>query len=712
LHLNAKTPFVMMEIMKSEVKQRIHKLREVINHHRYLYHVLDKQEISDSALDALKKELFDLEHKYPEFITVDSPTQRVGGKPLKEFKKFRHPEPMISFNDAFNAQDMEEWVERMANVIGVDRKHGLARLDFAEQKLGGYYAELKIDGLAIELIYEEGTLKIGSTRGDGIIGEDVTQNLKTVEAIPLKLLSEEEVVKNLEKEELERFVPEIKKALGKTLVVRGEVFITRKDFDRINKEQEGGGLKIYANPRNLAAGSVRQLDPSVTRSRKMDSFAYALKTDIGQDTHEEEHLILKALGFKTNPHNKFCKDLKAVQELRDYWEKHREKLNYEIDGIVVAVNDNKTFKKLGVVGKAPRGAIAYKFSPKESETIVEDIIVQVGRTGTLTPVAVLRPVNIGGVTVSRATLHNLDEIKRLDVKIGDTVIVGRAGDVIPDIRQVIKELRIGKEKQFRMPKKCPICDSPVEQISGQVAFKCTNKNCPAIKREAVYHFVSRKAFNIDGVGPRIIDQLMEAGLIRDAADLFSLKEQDLLNLERFAEKSAQNTINAIRSKKKVALEKFIYSLGIEHVGEETAFALARKFGKFKNLTRASAEELENILDVGPIVAKSIYDWFQKGYNQKLIARFKRAGVVIRQEKRIKGSTKLTGKTFVITGSLESMTRDEVKDRIRDLGGDISSSVSQNTDYVIVGSEPGSKYENAKKLGIKTIDEKGLLKLIE
>ena len=684
---------------KTEVAKRIHKLREVINRHRYLYHVLDKQEISDAALDSLKKELFDLEQQYPDLITADSPTQRIGGKPLKQFRKFKHPEPMLSFNDAFDQKDMEEWKNRFERLIKASEKHG-------------YYCELKIDGLAIELIYKRGVMEIGSTRGDGVIGEDVTQNLKTIDAIPLRLLEESEVVKNLKKAGLDRFISAVKKALDHELAVRGEIFITKKEFERINREQEKAELKIYANPRNLAAGSVRQLDPAVTRSRKLDSFAYALKTNVGQNTHEEEHLILKALGFKINPHNKFCANLKEVYEFRNHWEKQREKLNYEIDGIVVAINDNSVFQKLGVVGKTPRGAIAYKFAPREAQTIVENIVVQVGRTGTLTPVAVLRPVNIGGVTVSRATLHNLDEIKRLGVKIGDTVVVGRAGDVIPDVGQVIRELRTGKEKDFHMPKNCPVCGERVDQVSGQVAFKCVNKNCPAIKREAIYHLISKRAFDIDGVGPKIIDQLMDSALIRDATDLFSLKKEDLLNLERFAEKSAHNTIEAIRQKKKVPLDKFIYSLGIEHIGEETAFVLARKFKKLENIRSAGLEDLQNIPDVGPVVAKSIYEWFQKSYNQKLIDKFKKAGVHILEEKTTKESTKLAGKTFVLTGSLGSMTREQAKDRVRELGGDISSSVSKETDYVIAGSEPGSKYDKAKKLGVKIIDEKEFLKMTQ
>ena len=582
---------------------------------------------------------------------------------------------MLSFNDAFDEKDMMEWEQRFERILPEAKKHG-------------YYCELKIDGLAIELIYKKGRLDTGSTRGDGIIGEDVTQNLKTVDAIPL-ILNEK-----------------------KDVVVRGEVFITRKEFENINRAQKKAGLKIYANPRNLAAGSIRQLDPKITASRHLDSYAYSLITDFGQKTHEEEHLILKALGFKTNPHNKRVADMEEVNKFRNHWEKEREKLNYEIDGVVVILNHSDTLNHLGVVGKAPRGAIAYKFSPKESETVVEDVIVQVGRTGVLTPVAVLRPVQIGGTTVSRATLHNLDEIKRLEVKIGDTVIVGRAGDVIPDVKKVLKELRAGKEKEFHMPRKCPVCGEPIEKIEEQVAYRCVNRDCPAIKREAIYHFVSRKALNMAGIGPRIIDQLMAAGLIRDSADLFTLKKEDLLNLERFADKSAERVVAAIQSKKKVALNKFIYSLGINHVGEETGFVLAKKFKKLENIAEAGLKELQNVPDVGPVVAQSIHAWFQKPYNKNILSKFKKAGVHIIEEMVTKESTKFAGKTFVLTGTLESLGRDEAQDKIRELGGDVSGSVSKNTDYVIAGSEPGSKHDEAKRLKVKIIDEKEFLKMLK
>ena len=662
-------------MVRPEAAARIEKLKNLINKYRYSRLVLDKPIIEESIEDSLKKELFDLEQQFPDLVTPDSPTQRVGGKPLKEFKKFKHPERMLSFNDAFDENDMKEWEAR------------LQRLDPAATNQG-FYCELKIDGLAMELIYKGGILETGATRGDGTTGEEVTQNLMTVEAIPL-------------------FV----ETSPTDFVVRGEVFITRKEFERINKEQKKKNDLAYANPRNLAAGSIRQLDSAVTASRRMDSFAYSLTSDMNQKTHEEEHKILKELGFKTNPHNKFCKDLREIQEFRDYWEKHREELGYEIDGIVVIVNNNKMFKKLGVVGKAPRAAIAYKFSPRESTTKVKDIIVSVGRTGTLTPIAVLEPVEIGGTTVSRATLHNEDEIKRLDIKIGDTVIVGRAGDVIPDVKKVVKELRMGHEKSFHFPASCPVCRGPVKRAEGEAAYKCLNKNCPAIKRKAIYHFVSKSALDIDGVGPKIIDQLMDTGLMKDTADLFELKREDLLNLERFAEKSADNAINAIQSKKNVPLDRFIYALGIPHIGSETALDLARKFGNLEKLKQASEQQLLEIKDIGEIVAKSIHDWFRVEYNKKLLDKFEKVGLNVLKQKSSQKSNKLAGQIFIFTGTLENLTREQAEEMVREHGGDISTSVSGETNYVVAGSEPGSKYEKAKKLGVNILKEKEFLDMI-
>lgn len=648
---------------KLEAKKRLEKLREIINTYRHARLVLDKPLIEESVEDSLKKELLDLEAEFPDLVTPDSPSQRVGGAVLDKFEKFMHPTRMLSLNDAFSQADMEEWLARLRRI---DPKAGES----------GYYVELKLDGLAIELVYENKKLKVGATRGDGTVGENVTENLKTVEAIPL--------------------------TLDHDVVVRGEVFITKKEFEKWKAEG-------YANPRNLAAGSIRQLDPKITASRKMDSYAYSLITDLGQATHEEEHAKLKAMGFRTNPHNKFCKNLEEVQEFRDHWEQHRETLNYEIDGIVVQVNDNAMFRKLGVIGKTPRGAIAYKFSPRESTTKLLDIIVSVGRTGVLTPVAVLEPVEIGGTTVSRATLHNEDEIKRLEIKIGDTVVVGRAGDVIPDVKRAIKELRTGKEKNFKFPAKCPACREPVERFAAEVAYKCVNKNCPAIKREAMYHFISKGAMDIDGIGPKVIDALMDAGLIKDAADIYKLTKEDFLNLDRFAEKSAENAVAAISARKTISLERFIFGLGIPHVGIETAVDLARKFGTLEKIAASSLEELENIKDIGGIVAKSIYEYFQ--HHSALLEKFKAIGLKILKTESTLKSQKLKGQTFVFTGSMESMSRESAEELVRTHGGDASSSVSKTTTYVVVGSEPGSKADKAKKLGVKILDEKEFLAII-
>lgn len=660
---------------KQQAKSRIEKLKKLINHHRYLYHVLDKQEISDSALDSLKRELFNLEQKFPEFVTPDSPTQRVGGEPLKSFKKVKHPERMLSFNDGFSNEDLENWLERISKLLTEKEKK---ELDF--------YCELKIDGLAIELIYKKGFFEVGSTRGGGVIGEDITQNLKTIDAIPL-------VIEN-----------------KKHIVVRGEVFITKKEFERINKLQKEKGLPVYANPRNIAAGSVRQLDPKITAQRKLDSFAYELLTEMGQKTHEEKHKILHQLGFKTNKHNKYCRNLEEVFAFREKWIKQRERLDYEIDGVVVIVNDNRIFEKLGVVGKAPRGAIAFKFPQSQVTTKVLDIKVQVGRTGAITPVAVLEPAQVSGITITRATLHNEDEIKRLGIKIGDTVVVGRAGDVIPDIVRVLTELRAGKEKNFRMPELCPSCQTKLIKPEGEALWRCPNPKCFARQRRNFYHFVSKSAFNIDGLGSKIIDKLLDEGLVQDPSDLFDLKEGDIAPLERFAEKSAENLINSIKRRKEIDLARFIYALGIRNIGEETAIDLAKKFGSLDRIKKAKFEDFDLISNIGPVVSKSIYDWFQNKNNLKFLEKLEKS-VRIENYKLQAINYKLAGKTFVLTGGLESMTRDEAKERIRGLSGDVSSSVSSKTDYVVAGSEPGSKIDKAKKLGVKIITEKEFLGLI-
>jgi len=661
---------------KKEAKQRIEKLKKLINRYRYSRHVLDKELVPIDVEDSLKKELFDLEQKFPQFITSDSPTQRVGGRPLEKFVKVRHPQPMLSFNDAFSEKDMEDWLERISRLLTTEE---VKEIDF--------YCEPKLDGLAIELIYENGIFKTGSTRGDGIIGEDVTQNLKTIEAIPLRLTKPVEVV------------------------ARGEVIITKKEFEKINKEQRKKGLPLFANPRNLAAGSVRQLDPKVTSQRHLDSTCYELISDFGQKTHQEKHKILKDLGFKTNnKYSKYCRNLNEVFDFHQVTQKLREKFPYEIDGITVIVNDIKILEKLGVVGKAPRGAIAYKFPLKQATTIVEDIRIQVGRTGAVTPVAYLKPVEVGGVTISRATLHNEDEIKRLGVKIGDTVVVGRAGDVIPDVVRVLPELRTGREREFRFPKKCPACQKELIKPEGKAVWRCPNPKCFARQREYFYHFV--RAFDIIGLGPKIIDKLIDAGLVSDPADLFKLEVGDILSLERLAEKSAQNLISAIQSKKKILLSRFIYALGIKNVGEETAQDLTQYFGSMEKFQGSTLEELQKIRDIGPVVAESIHQWFQEKRNLKFLEKLKKSGVtIIYFEGRVRPG-RLQGKTFVLTGSLETMTREEAKEKIRLLGGEISESISKKTDFLVAGKEPGTKYEKAKKLGIKRLKEQEFLKLIK
>lgn len=686
---------------KEEAKKRIKKLKDEINYHRYLYHVLDREEISDAALDSLKHELYNLEQQYPEFITSDSPTQRVGGEPLEEFEKVKHETPMLSIEDVFSPEELGDWQARVQKLLPHEKFD--------------YYTEIKMDGLAVSLVYENGLLKVGSTRGDGKIGEDVTQNLKTIEAIPLQLRipPEKEANEFLKKfdhsMEVKKFRDKLNN-LGGKIKVRGEAFMSKKVFAELNREQKKKGEEEFANPRNAAAGSIRQLDPKITVSRKLDFYGYALVTDLGQATHEQAHEILKLIGIKVNPLNRLSGNLEEVEKFHEYVYKHREKLPYWTDGIVVVINNNRAFDKLGVVGKAPRGLIAYKFPAEQATTMILDVKWQVGRTGALTPVASLKPVSIGGTTVSHSTLHNFDEIERLGVKIGDTVIVERAGDVIPKVVKVLPKLRTGKERPIHLPKKCPICGGPVERRPGEVAIYCKNPKCFARDKEKILHFVSRKAFNIDGLGDKIVEKFMNEGLISGPADIFALTKGDIEPLERFAEKSAENLILAIEKSKKVSLAKFIYALGIIHVGEETSIDLANRFGCLEKIKKTDLDELMKVPDIGGVVARSIYEYFKDKKNLKLVDDLIQNGVKIEEVKR--GKRILEGKTFVLTGELESMTRDEAKDKIRFLGGDVSGSVSKNTDYVVAGQEPGSKYEKAKKLGVKMIDEKEFLKLLK
>ncbi|MDD4761529.1 MAG: NAD-dependent DNA ligase LigA [Candidatus Pacebacteria bacterium] len=676
---------------KKEIKKRIDRLKKLIEKHRDLYHTYDRSEISDAAFDTLKNELEELENKYPDLITPDSPTQKVGGRPLKKFGKIVHKNPMLSLNDAFSEEEMKKWEEKMENYL-------------KDKVKGGFYAELKMDGLAVELIYKNGILEKGVTRGDGKIGEDITDNLKTIKDIPLKI----EKDRKINKEEL---------------LVRGEVYMTKAEFERVNKEQEKNGWKTYANPRNVAAGSLRQLDPKITASRKLSFYAYGFGEDIGLENHKEEHEFLRKIGFPVEENDEEVKDLSEAIKFRNKWEKKREKLSYEVDGVVIRVNRNDIFERLGFVGKAPRGGIAYKFSPKEATTKVKNIRVQIGRTGILTPVADLKPVEVAGVIITHATLHNFDEIKRLGVKIGDTVVVSRAGDVIPKITNVLKELREGKEKEFKMPNVCPVDGSKVEKDG--VYFKCSNKKCGARHREELQHFVARGAFDLRGLGPKIIDRFLDEGMIADAADIFLLKQGDIEILEGFGKKSADNIISEIAEKKEITLPRFLYALSIPQVGEETAHVIAEQLARklkiereklkvndiLREMQKFSLEELQEIKDVGPKVAKDVYDWFQEKNNEELLKKLEKNGVEIKAEKK-EINLKLEGKIFVLTGGLEKMSREEAKEKIRKLGGDVSESVSKKTDYVVIGKEAGSKKEKAKELGVKMIREEEFLEMLK
>ena len=665
-----------MKLMaKKEAQKRIKKLKEVINHHRYLYHVLAKQEISDAALDSLKHELLRLEQEFPELITSDSPTQRVGGEPLAAFKKVEHSYPMLSIEDVFSEKELNDW------------ESYLKRLTF--QTEFEYFVEQKIDGFAVTLIYKKGVFVTGATRGNGKIGEDVTQNLKTIESIPLRLVP----LSQGKFSQIE--VPALSE-----IEVRGEVYMERNDFEKFKE--------TYSNPRNLAAGSIRQLDSKIAGSRSLKFMAYDIVTDTGQDKHSEKHRILTAFGFKSGP-GKICRNLSDVI---DYWREigeKRNKLPYQIDGIVIAVNDNALFQKLGVVGKSSRGMRAFKFSPKQATTKIIDIKVQVGRTGAITPVAYLNPIEVEGVTITRATLHNEDEIKRLGVRIGDTIIIERAGDVIPSVAKVLSELRSGKEKEFHFPKVCPVCGTLLIRPKGEVVWRCQNRSCRAREKEFLYHFISKKAFDVDGFGPKIIDQLVDEKLISQPFDVFGLEEGDLVPLERFAEKSAKNLVESIQKSKNVSLARFIYALGIRHVGEETAIDLANHFSNIDKLEKASKEELGGIPDVGIKVSESIYQWFRLNTNQRMIDGLLKAGITIISP--VKTKLNLAGKSFVFTGFLENMSRLEAVKRIRQLGGHPLNSISKNTSYLVVGSGPGSKLEKAKKLRVKIINEKDFLKMI-
>jgi len=673
---------------QNEIRERIKKLRQLIDYHRVMYHTFDEPVVSDATFDGLRRELEKLEKEYPQFTKKQSPTEKVGGPVLKKFEKVTHHIPMLSLQDAFERDEINDWVTRLENYLKLEKK-ALTKLH--------YYCELKIDGLAIELVYEYGKLILASTRGDGVIGENVTQNVKMIESIPQTLSN------------LGTYT------LPKNLTVRGEIFLTKEELERVNKEQETRGLKQYANTRNLAAGTLRQLDSQIVLSRRLQSFQYDIVGEVENvfKTHEEKHKALASWGFCVNEHNRRVNGLDGIFAFQDFWEKKREKLPYEIDGIVVILDNSKIFNELGSIGKTPRGAIAYKFAPREATTQVMDIRVQVGRTGVLTPVADLKPVSVGGTIITHATLHNADEIDRLGLKIGDTVIVSRAGDVIPKIIEVISDLRTGKEKVFKMPKRCPVDDSPV--VVDGALHKCSNELCGARHKEMLYHFVSRKAFDLRGLGTKIIDRFLDEGLINDASDIFSLTKGDIEVLDRFGEKSAENIIREIHNKKEILQNRFLFSLGILHIGEETARVISERFPVstieelIKKYSAITQEIWEEVPDIGPKVSKSLFEWFHVKKNIDLLRKFENVKISLIPIKRKQG--KFFGKIFVFTGTLEQMSREVAKEKVREGGGEVSESVSKETSYVVVGSDPGLKFTKAQKLKIPILNESEFLRIL-
>ncbi|MBZ5678637.1 MAG: NAD-dependent DNA ligase LigA [Acidobacteriia bacterium] len=676
-----------MAAASKDLEKKIETLREKIRHHEHLYYVLDRPEISDFDFDRLMQELQRLESEHPSLTTPDSPSQRVGGKPREGFVKVPHSSAMLSLDNTYNEEELRAWERRVHELSG--------RSDV------DYVCELKLDGMSLALVYEDGKLVRGITRGDGSVGEDVTLNVRTVHSVPLSIPKDK-----------------LKKAgIPADFEVRGELLMPLAAFKKMNEDREARGLSVFANPRNATAGTVRQLESKVTAERRLDYFSYLLLRD-GRtyfDRHSEALDALAAAGFKVNPNRKLIqsKDDRTIDEVWAFiqqWEGKRDSLPYEIDGIVVKVDRTALQDELGFTGKAPRWAIAYKYAARAGITKLEDIRVQVGRTGKLTPVAMLAPVLIGGTTVRNATLHNMDEIERLGVKIGDWVQVERGGDVIPKVAKVIedKEHPRGHE-EFKMPEKCPECSTKVVRTEGEVDYRCVNANCPAKLRETILHFASRGVMNIDGMGDALVNQLTERGLVKDVADIYRLTKEDLLSLERMGDKSAQNILDEIENSKKLPLERVIYGLGMRFVGERTAQFLAEHFGSMEELEGAGVEELEDVNEVGPRIAESIVEFFSIAANRKLVERLREAKLRLTGEKKQR-RTKLAGKTFVLTGTLAKYTRDEAKKMIEDAGGKVTGSVSKKTDYVVAGEDAGSKLDKAKDLGVNVIDEKEMEKL--
>jgi DNA ligase (NAD+) len=668
-----------------EVKRKVEKLREEIRHHDYRYYVLNQPEISDKEYDDLVKKLKQLEKQHPELVTPDSPTQRLGEEPLIGFKTVKHRVAMLSLDNTYSSEEIEEWDKRVHK--------GLSR-----EKVE-YVVELKIDGVGVSLTYQKGVFLVGATRGDGVTGDDITQNLKTIKSIPLRFLVTES------------------SQLPDLIEVRGEVFMEKSDFEKLNVEKKKKGEALFANPRNAAAGSLKLLDSRLTAGRKLNCFIHSFGTLEGgkvYKTHWEFLQSAKRLGLRVNPQIKLCKNIdEVISYCEDWEEKKRGRLGYEIDGMVIKVNSLPQQKRLGYTMKSPRWAIAYKFPAQQVTTTLRDIVLQVGRTGVITPVAMLKPVECGGVIISRATLHNFDEIKRLDVRIGDRVIVERAGEVIPKIVKVIESVRKGRREIFKVPEKCPVCGGRItKEKEEEVAYRCINPSCPAQLERGLVHFASRNAMDIEGFGESVVEQVVRDGLAKDFADIYSLRKEDFLKLELFAEKRAQNLRDAIEKSKEKPLARLLFALGIRHVGEKAAETLAEEFGSLDALMEAKEEELERIPEVGPALAGSVREFFKQREIKILIDKLKKAGLRLEQERVKKGPQILAGKTFVFTGELKGYSRSEAEKLVKNLGGKASSSVSEQTSYVVVGESPGSKYGKAKALGVSILSEEQFEKLIK
>jgi len=663
-----------------ETKIKIEKLRDKIRHHDYRYYVLNQPEVSDKEYDSLMQKLQELERAHPQLLTADSPTQRVSGQAQEGFKTVRHKVKMLSLDNTYSIDELRSWDERVHKGLAAEKIE--------------YVAELKIDGVSAALTYKKGLLTLGATRGDGGKGEDVTSNLKTIRAIPLKFISEP--------------VPD-------AIEVRGEVYMGRVDFERLNKKRAEAGEVLFANPRNAAAGSLKLLDSSIVAGRQLSCFihSFGIAEGAGFKTHWDFLEQAYKWGLRINPERKLCKDIDEVIDFCKAWEQKRQKLTYEIDGMVIKVNSLKQQKVLGSTAKAPRWACAYKFPAQQATTVLQDIKVQVGRTGVVTPVAELKPVSLAGVTISRSTLHNFDEIKRLGVRIGDRVILERAGEVIPKIIKAVKSVRTGKEKEFKIPLKCPACDSHItKEKQEEVAYRCTNPSCPAQLERGLEHFASRNAMDIEGLGTSVVEQFVASKLVGDFADIYFLKKGDLLKLELFAERKADNLLAAIEDSKRQPLSRLLFALGIRHVGEKAAYVLAQRFENMDALIKQRVSHLVKIHEVGSVMAESIEEFFKQRTSRDLIEKLKKASVNMAEPKARAASGPIAGKQIVFTGELLGLTRNEAERLTRELGGNASSSVSKKTDFLVTGNNPGSKYKKAQKLGVKIITETEFKKMIQ